>query len=218
MLGDGKINVNNFFYELGRGLMIFVGSFFRPYKIDLKQNKFKDEDTSAALIVGNHVSFSDPFAYMPAFRRRKLFFVASELVMDTKLKNFLLYHGGCIKLNRNIYDIEAIRYATEVLKFGHSLMIFPEGTLHHDNADDLSEIKSGAILLAVQAGVPIIPVYSRKREHWYSKRVIVVGDKFDIKDYTTKRFPTVREMDLIADALVGKINECKDVFDSYMSK
>lgn len=200
--------------------MRFLGrTVLAPKEITLKGEKYKDTK-GCAIIVGNHVSFKDPFFYAGVFNKHYLRYIASELVMDhsRKLQHFLLYYVGCIEINRNIYDIEGIRTAVADLKAGRSILMYPEGTLFHDNDTALSEIKGGAILLAVQSGVPIIPAYSLKREHWYNKRVIVVGEPFKISDYTTRKFPTIPEMDNIALELVKKINECKNVYDEYMAK
>lgn len=209
--------VGYFFYHLARLLSRLVSNGYGITRLDLNMNEVKNKDTHPVLIVANHVSFTDPLFYTGLFPKRQLMYIASELVINdkNKLKSFLLIHTGCIRINRNIYDIEGIRKATEALKKGHSVLIFPEGTLHHENSEELSEIKSGAILLAVQAGVPIIPAYSLKRKHWYGKRVVVVGEEFKISDYTSRKFPTVPEMDVIASALMNKINECREVYEKY---
>lgn len=199
--------------------MRFLGrTILAPKELDIHGNKYKDKK-GRAIVVGNHVSFKDPFFYAGVFRKHYFRYIASELVMDhsRKLIHFLLYYVGCIEINREIYDIEGIRTAVSDLKGGKSILMFPEGTLYHDNDDALSQIKGGAILLAVQSGVPIIPAYSLKREHWYNKRVIVIGEPFKISDYTTRKFPTVPEMDKIASELVLKINECKRVYDEHMA-
>ncbi len=52
--------------------------------------------------------------------------------------------------------IEAMKPAVDVLKSGTSIIIFPEGTRSYDY--NLGRFKKGAFHLAMQAGVPIIPI------------------------------------------------------------
>lgn len=211
--------VGTFFYELSRAILKLVSNGYGIKRIGIDGKEFKTKASSPVVIVGNHVSFTDPLFFAGLYPKRKLTFIASELVMNDehKVRSFLLHYAGCIKLNREIYDIEGIRKATDALKKGYSLLIYPEGTLKHGNDSQLEEIKAGAILLAVQAGVPIIPTYSLKRDHWYGRRIVVVGEEFKISDYSERRFPTVPEMNTIAEALVSKMNECRDVYEKYVS-
>ena len=214
MFWNKKYGVSMFFYDISHGIVLLGGSIPLPkkYSVDKKpfHNEIKDE---GMIIVGNHVSFKDPWFYSAVFSNRRMFFLASELVMKDPIRNFLCYHSGCIKIDRNIADINAIRAATKTLKNKRAITIFPEGTLHREEGMDLTEIKAGVIFLASQTGAPIIPAYSLKPKHWYNRRTVVVGKPFRISDYTNHKFLSVPEMDEIAKALIDKINECKNVFD-----
>ena len=191
MFGDKKYSVAMLFYDISHAIVLLGGHFPPPKKYDIHGKKFKNTIKDGMIVVGNHVSFKDPWLYASVFSNRRAFFLASELVLRNKWREFLCTHAGCIKINRNTADIEAIRKATSMLKRGRMLIVFPEGTLHPDVESDLGEIKAGAILLASQAGVPIIPCYSLKGAHWYNRRTVVVGDPFRISDYTTKKILTV---------------------------
>ena len=209
-----RYNVSMFFYDISHGIVLFGGHLPPPRKYDIRKQPFKNKILDEGmLIVGNHVSFKDPWLYSAVFSNRRMFFIASELVMNNPIKNFLCRQSGCIRIDRNIADLNAIKVATQTLKHKRAITMFPEGTLRRDENDDLSEIKAGVIFLASQAGVPIIPAYSLKPKHWYNRRTVVVGDPFRISDFTNKKFLTVTQMDEIANALVEKINECKDVFE-----
>ena len=203
-----------FFYDISHGIVLVGGNVPLPKKYTVDKTPFKNDiKDKGMIIVGNHVSFKDPWYYTAVFSNRRMFFLTSELVMKDPIRNFLCYHSGCIKIDRNIADLNAIRQTTQTLKHGHAVTIFPEGTLHKTEKDDLSEIKAGVIFLASQTGVPIIPAYSLKPKHWYNRRTVVVGKPFYIKDYTDHKFLTVNEMDDIAKELIKKINECKNVFE-----
>ncbi len=214
MYGKEGYDINMFFYDIAHGIVLLGGHIPPPIKLTIDKKPFRNEiRDEGMLIVGNHVSYKDPWFYSAVFSNRRVFFIASELVMKDPVRNFLCRHAGCIKIDRTIADINAIKTATMTLKHKRVLSIFPEGTRRPGEHDDLSEIKAGVIFLASQTGVPIIPAYSLKPKHWYNRRTIVVGKPFRISDYTDRKFLTVSQMDEIAKALLEKINECKTVFD-----
>jgi 1-acyl-sn-glycerol-3-phosphate acyltransferase len=49
-----------------------------------------------------------------------------------------------------------VEKATEALKTGQSFLIYPEGTRSPDGR--LQEFKKGAVVMAIKAGVPIVPM------------------------------------------------------------
>lgn len=65
---------------------------------------------------------------------------------------------NCVFLDRKDrrQAIRSIREGTELLKKGHSLVIFPEGT--RSKGGRMGEFKSGSFRLAKDAGVPIVPI------------------------------------------------------------
>lgn len=65
---------------------------------------------------------------------------------------------NCVFLDRKDrrQAIRSIREGTEILRKGHSLVIFPEGT--RSKGGTMDEFKSGSFRLATDAEVPIIPI------------------------------------------------------------
>jgi len=70
----------------------------------------------------------------------------------------MLQAGGAIFIDRKNKDkaIEAMKPAIDALKNGTSIIIFPEGT--RSKSYTLGKFKKGAFHLAMQAGVPIVPI------------------------------------------------------------
>ncbi len=131
--------------------------------------------------------------------------------MSAGFRSFLLKLMGCIKVDRNISDIEAIRSAVSVIKKGHTLAIFPQGRI--EKADEVSDIKSGAVLIALQSGAPIIPVYSKPPESKLSRRVVVVGEPIYCSEFCKKKFPSVADIENLSALLLEKINVCREVYE-----
>lgn len=159
-----------------------------------------------AIIAANHYDFSDPLVLFITFWYRRVFFLAGELVMDGSLKSKLLKGLGAIKIDRNIADMEAIRRCVGLLKEGHVLGVFPQGQL--TKTQEVSSIKHGAVLMALQAGVPIVPMYIKPQPKWYKGRDVVIGEPIYPSELCTKKIPSTADIQKISDILAAEINCC----------
>ncbi len=69
-----------------------------------------------------------------------------------------MHRAGYIPIDRS-HGRQALKSLDEAAKriaAGNSVLIFPEGTRSADGT--LQEFKTGAVLLAIKAGVPIVPL------------------------------------------------------------
>lgn len=199
--------------DMGRLVCGVLPLCYRTKRINVNGEKIKKHLKGAAVIVSFHTGFSDPFILGNCFWYRRLFFLAAKEVMKNRFVEALLKGMGCIKIDRNASDIEAIKKSVSVLKDGKLLGVFPEGGIHRAKQSD--KIKSGAVLIAMQAGVPIIPVYTEKRKNILKRQLMVIGESFDCRDYCTKRFPSVADMADISEKLLIKMEECKKAYEKY---
>ena len=69
---------------------------------------------------------------------------------------WLLARLGAFPVVRGTADRKAIRRAIDLLKAGEVVGIFPEGT--RTRTGDLLPLQRGAALIALRAGVPVVPV------------------------------------------------------------
>jgi len=168
--------------------------------------KYRNKVRGGAIIAANHYDFSDPLVLFITFWYRRVFFLAGELVMDGSLKSKLLKGLGAIRIDRNIADMEAIRRCVGLLKEGHVLGVFPQGQL--TKTQEVSSIKHGAVLMALQAGVPIIPMYIKPQPKWYKGRDVVVGEHIYPNELCTKKIPTTADIQKISDILAAEMNRC----------
>ncbi|MFJ8731102.1 lysophospholipid acyltransferase family protein [Streptomyces bauhiniae] len=118
-------------------------------------------DSGAAIIAGNHLSFSDHFL-MPAILRRRITFLAkAEYFTGPGLKGrltaFFFRSAGQIPVDRSGKEAgqAAVREGLKVLGRGELLGIYPEGTRSHDGR--LYKGKVGVAVMALKAGVPVVP-------------------------------------------------------------
>lgn len=115
----------------------------------------------AAIVAGNHLSFSDHFL-MPAIIKRRITFLAkAEYFTGPGLKGRLtaafFRSAGQIPVDRSGKDAgrAAIREGLGVLSKGELLGIYPEGTRSHDGR--LYKGKVGVAVMAITAQVPVVP-------------------------------------------------------------
>ncbi|MET7505462.1 lysophospholipid acyltransferase family protein [Streptomyces microflavus] len=118
-------------------------------------------EEGAAIVAGNHLSFSDHFL-MPAIIKRRITFLAkAEYFTGPGIKGRLtaafFHSAGQIPVDRSGKDAgqAAIREGLGVLSKGELLGIYPEGTRSHDGR--LYKGKVGVAVMAISAGVPVIP-------------------------------------------------------------
>uniref|UniRef100_A0AAU2W105 1-acyl-sn-glycerol-3-phosphate acyltransferase n=1 Tax=Streptomyces sp. NBC_00008 TaxID=2903610 RepID=A0AAU2W105_9ACTN len=131
--------------------------FFRP---DIEGTEHIPAD-GAAIIAGNHLSFSDHFL-MPAIIKRRITFLAkAEYFTGPGVKGRLtaafFRSAGQIPVDRSGKEAgqAAIREGLGVLSRGELLGIYPEGTRSHDGR--LYKGKVGVAVMAIRGQVPVVP-------------------------------------------------------------
>ena len=131
---------------------------FRPWTDGLEHVP-KD---GPAIIVSNHLSFSDSF-FLPLMVDRKMTFLAkSDYFTGRGVKGRLVkwfFTGiGQVPIDRSggRASEAAIGTALRVLAGGHLLGIYPEGTRSGDGR--LYRGRTGVARMALESGVPVIPV------------------------------------------------------------
>jgi len=109
----------------------------------------------AVLMVANHLHNADPALISVAFPR-PIHFMAKKEAFQVPVLPKLLRMAGAFPVDRGKADRSAIRRALLVLEQGIAVGMFPEGT--RSPARSLQRAHAGAGLIAVTAGVPIIPI------------------------------------------------------------
>ena len=124
--------------------------FFHGFAVEGLENIPKD---GAFLLASNHLSFLDPPALgcrMP----RNLHYFARDSLFKGPL-GMLIRALNSIPVNRSQLDLATLRTVLKVLKDGHPLLVFPEGTRSEDGS--LGEGKKGVGMLVAKSRVPVLP-------------------------------------------------------------
>ncbi len=108
------------------------------------------------VVVANHQSMLD----IPLISRvpREMKWMAKESLFKIPWFGWLFVLSGDIPIRRGDADSAtgALQKARDYLARGMSVMIFPEGT--RSRTGKLGTFKSGAFRLAIEAGVPVLPI------------------------------------------------------------
>jgi hypothetical protein len=54
----------------------------------------------------------------------------------------------------------------------------------------------------------VIPLYICPKKHWYSRRVVVIGDAIDPQNYIKNKFPSTKDIEQISNVLMEGMNRC----------
>ncbi|MDQ1696837.1 MAG: hypothetical protein QOJ03_2190, partial [Frankiaceae bacterium] len=131
--------------------------------------------TGGAVLASNHVSYLDfTFVGLSAVKRKKgkkrfVRFMAKQAVFDHKISGPLMRGMHHIPVDRTA-GAAAYRHAVEALQAGELVGVFPESTISRSYVP--RPLKNGAARMALEAGVPLIPVVV-----WGGHRVWTVGRK-----------------------------------------
>ena len=109
------------------------------------------------LIAANHQTYIDPvWACLPM--RRKVRYMAIGKAFDWRVIGPLIKYLGAFPVSDDARGTRsAMKQAIGALREGAVLTVFPEGAREFANGEMLP-FKSGAVRIAIQAGVPILPV------------------------------------------------------------
>jgi 1-acyl-sn-glycerol-3-phosphate acyltransferase len=136
-----------------RGVMFFVRAVGVRIRVE---GKAKIPD-GVCLFVANHTSSADAPAVVGAIPRRIAVLLKESLFKWPIVgQAFTLAHF--IPVNRKDREsaISSVEKAAEAMRAGQSFLIYPEGTRSPNG--HLQEFKKGAVVLAIKAGVPVVPV------------------------------------------------------------
>jgi len=138
------------FYRTAQFLSYAYYRLFHRFQIEGLENV---PEEGAFLLASNHLSFLDPPA-LGCRLPRNLHYFARDSLFKGPL-GMLIRALNSIPVNRSQLDLATLRRVLKVLKEGHPLLVFPEGTRSEDG--NLGEGKKGVGMLAAKAQVPVLP-------------------------------------------------------------
>lgn len=158
-----------------------------------------------AILAVNHRSNWDPVIAGIATPRYINFLAKSEL-FEKRIANFALRVMGAFPIERGKGDIGAIKASLKILNDGGMLLIFPQGT--RVAGGESGRAKTGMIMMAHRAGVPIIPAYIDGEYKFRGKLRVSYGQPVSFAEFRGQKLSN-EEMQELADGILKKINSLK---------
>ena len=152
-----------------RGVMFFV----RTVGVRVNVKGVERIPQGACLFAANHTSAADAPAVVGAIPRR-IAVLLKESLFRWPIVGQAFRSVNFVPVNRSARDsaIGSVEKATEAMKKGQSFLIYPEGTRSPDGR--LQEFKKGAVVMAIKAGVSIVPMICSGAHRIMEKHSLVI--------------------------------------------
>ncbi len=128
-----------------------------------------NNNENGLIIVANHSSNIDPFIVGVAFNKQ-LKFLAKQSLFSGIIGRWIKKVGG-IPVDRNDTSPSTLKTVLKVLKQGHTLVMFPEGTRNREG--NIKPFKKGIGLIVHKSRATVVPAYIKNNQ-----KITPKGKKF----------------------------------------
>lgn len=178
--------------------MLYATKILSKLNISVKViNKEKLPQDGKYVLISNHRSIIDPLIVEMALKDTNVngFWIAKKELYNSFFFGTFTRNAGSILLDRESSNMSSFfKNVKEVVKDGHSILVFPEGTRNKENTP-LSTFKEGSRIIALKNRLPILPVYIKSNANEVLQEAInkgtkdlvieiQIGDLIDYKDKT----------------------------------
>ena len=156
----------------------------------------------AAILASNHCHLPDP-TFVCIATKRVVRYLAKKELFESKFASFFRTMHT-IPVDRTGGAHNALVAAEEVLRGGHIIGIFPEGTRNRKIPGGLLPFKYGAVAMARDTGAPLVPIALKSKGiPFISSYKVVIGEAYTIdKD---------ADLDKENERLRNKVQELLDI-------
>jgi 1-acyl-sn-glycerol-3-phosphate acyltransferase len=165
------------------------------------------------LFAANHTSNVDAAAIVDAIPRRIAIFGRKSL-FDIPIVGLAFRLAKFVPVDRGNRDaaLASVKQAVEYIKTGTSFLVYPEGTRSPDGR--LHRFKKGSFVMAIEAGVPIVPVACSGAHRIMKKNSLVIhpgkvtvqfGKPIDVSGYNVEQRDALAQY--VHDAVAAELPE-----------
>jgi 1-acyl-sn-glycerol-3-phosphate acyltransferase len=193
---------------------VFIGALrvtMRIAGIRIRVEGTENIPPGVCVFASNHASNIDPVALVPNIPRR-VALLAKKEVFSVPILSKALHLAKLVPVDRADREAaaESVDTAVKYLKEGLSFLVYPEGTRSPDG--HLLPFKKGTFVMAIRAGVPVVPVSLASTQRLLRKGdwtihpgdvVVRYGPPVDASEYSPDQRDMLRQrvQDLVAAGL-----------------
>ena len=147
-------------WAIGRLTLSQLMRAFTPLRV---YGKERVPPEGGLVLAFNHFSWLDPAVFGTSCPRNVYFMAKAEAHRVPGLGQ-LMRAFGTFSVRRGESDREAVRMMRQVVRDGHALGMFAEGTRQRSGVP--GKVQSGAAMVALQEDVPIVPAAVHGTQNW----------------------------------------------------
>ena len=164
-------------YEITRVLAYILFHTVMPVRF---HNKERLKQEPPYIVIANHQHALDPIVMAMGIPKEQIVFLAKKELGSTPFTYNLLTRLHCILVDRHNVDMEAMRACMKAVKMKKILLIFPEGTRHHEG--QMEQIETGTALIAMRSRAPVVPIYFDRKLSFFKVTNLYVGEPIPYDD------------------------------------
>lgn len=186
---------------------------FLFFKLRIRGKKRAGKLKGRTIIIGNHTSMWDPVLMNYVFPLKRIYFMTAQRMFTyLPIFNWFLKTMGAFPTDRLHPDLKAIERGGEILSQEKILGIFPEGK--RSLSGEMISFKPGFVLIALNTGTPIVPIYHSGKYGLFTRKTVIVGEKIDLRDYCDEKHPGPEKIAELIRIVAGKMQDLKSEAES----
>lgn len=146
--------------------------------------------------------------------------VVGEVVYKNKFMHFMNWAMGNVKVDRNVTSLSTLEKCSLLLKKKKIVAIFPEGHIE-EKIGKIDNFKEGAIILALQTGKPIIPIYIKGSYGLFKRARMNVGEPIYLSNYLNNDEPSkedIAKFSLLLKNRIKDLGKQEKIFEKYKTQ
>lgn len=167
-----------------------------------------------AIIISNHTAVFDYAGFLFVFFGRTLRYQMAEVLFKKKGLGVFLKAMGGIYVDRDGKNFSFINESLKILNKGGVVGIFPESRIPLPDEEKPLPFKTSLGYLAINADVPVIPVYTNGNYFNNKHARVVIGKPLKVEDYYNPELTEKENIQLFTDACRNKIIELGKMMES----
>ncbi|MGR9049907.1 lysophospholipid acyltransferase family protein [Halobacillus faecis] len=168
-------------YKLGKALCSII--LYPMYRIKTVGKKNIPAE-GPVIICSNHISNIDP-PVVGITSSRNIYFLAKEELFKNPVIGGILKKVHAFPIKRGMRDRNALRKGLDILKEGHALGLFPEGT--RQKSGEIGKGLAGAGFFALRSEAAIVPCAIIGPYKKFRTLKVVYGEPIDMTEYREQK-------------------------------